>query len=31
MTSLEAILGLVAFGAMFLMWVVLPNRLHKRD
>ncbi len=28
---LEAILGIAAFGAMFLLWVVLPNRLHKRD
>jgi hypothetical protein len=28
---LEAILGMAAFGAMFLLWVVLPSKLHKRN
>lgn len=28
---LEAILGVAAFGVMFLLWVVLPGMLHKRD
>lgn len=28
---LEAILGVAAFSAMFLLWVVLPSKLHKRD
>lgn len=26
---MEAILGAVAFGAMFTLWVVLPSRLRK--
>ncbi|MBM3940700.1 MAG: hypothetical protein FJ318_07415 [SAR202 cluster bacterium] len=26
----EAILGMVAFGAMFTMWVVLPSKLRAR-